>query len=298
MLNTETPQTLVGLSPSMREIETEIVCASRSTAKILITGESGVGKEVVARLIHQRSERSHSPLVTINCAGVPDTLLESELFGHMRGAFTDAYRDKRGWFDQAHGGTIFMDEVGEMSLRMQALLLRFLESGEIQRVGSDRINSRVDVRVIAATNRDLMSRIADKSFREDLYYRLNVIHLAIPPLRERRDDIEPLFTHFCRMYSQRHRVDNPVITSEAFDRLLAYRWPGNVRELRNVAERVVVRSRTGMVAVADLPREIGNQVVDSPTPEVVRGRKTAEILLERMLVGGESFWSVVFEPFK
>jgi DNA-binding NtrC family response regulator len=216
----------------------------------------------------------------------------------MRGAFTDAYRDKRGWLDQAHGGTIFMDEVGEMSLRMQALLLRFLESGEIQRVGSDRVNSRVDVRVIAATNRDLMSRIADKNFREDLYYRLNVIHLAIPPLRERRDDIEPLFTHFCRLYSQRHRVDNPVITSDALERLLNYRWPGNVRELKNVAERVVVRSRTGMVVVTDLPREISNQVTDSPVAvEIVRGRKTADILLERMLVGGESFWSVVYEPF-
>ncbi len=289
---------LVGASPAMRDIETEILCASRSTAKILITGESGVGKEVVARLIHQRSERSHSPLVTINCAGVPDTLLESELFGHMRGAFTDAYRDKRGWLDQAHGGTIFMDEVGEMSLRMQALLLRFLETGEIQRVGSDRINSRVDVRIIAATNRDLMSRIADKSFREDLYYRLNVIHLAIPPLRERREDIEPLFTHFCRMYSQRHRVDNPVVTSDALERLMNYRWPGNVRELKNVAERVVVRSRTGMVSATDLPREISNQIIDSPAAvEVVRGRKTADILLERMLVGGESFWSVVYEPF-
>ncbi|HEY7287465.1 MAG TPA: sigma-54 dependent transcriptional regulator [Vicinamibacterales bacterium] len=289
---------LVGTSPAMRDIETEIVCASRSTAKILITGESGVGKEVVARQIHQRSERSHSPLVTINCAGVPDTLLESELFGHLRGAFTDAYRDKRGWLDQAHGGTIFMDEVGEMSLRMQALLLRFLETGEIQRVGSDRINSRVDVRVIAATNRDLMSRIADKSFREDLYYRLNVIHLAIPPLRERREDIEPLFTHFCRVYSQRHRVDNPVITSETLERLLAYRWPGNVRELKNVAERVVVRSRTGMVTPADLPREIGHHVVETPAAaEIVRGKRTSEILLERMLVGGESFWSVVYEPF-
>ena len=281
----------------MREIETEIVCASRSTAKILITGESGVGKEVVARLIHQQSERSHSPLVTINCAGVPDTLLESELFGHMRGAFTDAYRDKRGWLDQAHGGTIFMDEVGEMSLRMQALLLRFLESGEIQRVGSDRVNSRVDVRVIAATNRDLMSRIADKNFREDLYYRLNVIHLAIPPLRERREDIEPLFTHFCRVYSQRHRVDNPVVTTETIDRLLSYKWPGNVRELKNVAERVVVRSRSGMVTPADLPREVGNHVADAPATEVVRGKRTAEVLLERMLVGGESFWSVVYEPF-
>jgi DNA-binding NtrC family response regulator len=294
----EMPVSLVGMSPVMREIEDEIGCASRSNAKILITGESGVGKEVVARLIHQRSERAHSPLVTINCAGVPDTLLESELFGHMRGAFTDAYRDKRGWLDQAHGGTIFMDEVGEMSLRMQALLLRFLETGEIQRVGSDRVNSKVDVRVIAATNRDLMSRIADKSFREDLYYRLNVIHLAIPALRERKDDVEPLFTHFCRLYSQRHKIPQPIITSEAMERLVTYRWPGNVRELKNVAERVVVRTRSGIINPSDLPREINNACVSVPAaPQTVRGKRTSELMLERMFTGGESFWTVVYEPF-
>jgi DNA-binding NtrC family response regulator len=294
----DTSYSLLGTSPAMRDIVDEIACASRSNAKILITGESGVGKEVVARLIHQRSERAHSPLVTINCAGVPDTLLESELFGHMRGAFTDAYRDKRGWLDQAHGGTIFMDEVGEMSLRMQALLLRFLESGEIQRVGSDRVNSKVDVRVIAATNRDLMARIADKSFREDLYYRLNVIHVAIPPLRERREDIEALFLHFCGVYSQRHRTEAPVVTSEALERLVAYRWPGNVRELKNVVERVIVRSRSGIVTPADLPRELTNASVDVQlAPDVVRGKPTAELLLKRMLDGGESFWSVVYEPF-
>ena len=294
----ETPVSLVGASRAMRDIEDEIVCASRSNAKILITGESGVGKEVVARLIHQRSDRAHAPLVTINCAGVPDTLLESELFGHMRGAFTDAYRDKRGWLDQAHGGTIFMDEVGEMSLRMQALLLRFLETGEIQRVGSDRINSKVDVRVIAATNRDLMSRIADKSFREDLYYRLNVIHLAIPPLRERRDDIEPLFMHFCRVYSQRHKTPQPVVTSESMERLVSHRWPGNVRELKNVAERVVVRTRSGIVNPSDLPREINMGCIEVQAPaQTVRGKRTSELLLERMFVGGESFWTVVYEPF-
>jgi DNA-binding NtrC family response regulator len=294
----ETSYSLIGTSSAMRDIEEEIACASRSNAKILITGESGVGKEVVARLIHQGSERAHSPLVTINCAGVPDTLLESELFGHMRGAFTDAYRDKRGWLDQAHGGTIFMDEVGEMSLRMQALLLRFLESGEIQRVGSDRINSKVDVRVIAATNRDLMARIADKSFREDLYYRLNVIHVAIPPLRDRREDIEALFLHFCRVYSQRHHAELPLVTAETLERLVAYRWPGNVRELKNVVERVIVRSRSGIITPADLPREVMNVSVDVQlAPEVVRGKRTAEVLLERMLGGGESFWSVVYEPF-
>jgi DNA-binding NtrC family response regulator len=293
----EITQSLVGASPAMCEIEQEIVCASRSSAKVLITGESGVGKEVVARLIHQRSERAHAPLVTINCAGVPDTLLESELFGHMRGAFTDAYRDKRGWLDQAHGGTIFMDEVGEMSLRMQALLLRFLETGEIQRVGSDRVNSRVDVRVIAATNRDLMSRIADKNFREDLYYRLNVIHLAIPPLRERREDIEPLFNYFCCHYGQRHGADVPVITKEAMERLVGYRWPGNVRELKNAAERIIVRSRSGVVTLADLPREITSVATSAPALEIVRTKRTSEVLLDRMLLGGESFWAVVYEPF-
>jgi len=179
----------VGASAILREIEQEILCTSSSDAKVLITGESGVGKEIVARSIHQRSRRSHLPLVTINCSGVPDSLLESELFGHVRGSFTDAYRDRRGWLEQADGGTIFLDEVGEMSLRMQALLLRFLENGEIQRVGSERVTSTVDVRVIAATNRNLLSQVAGKNFREDLYYRLNVIHVAIPSLRERKEDI-------------------------------------------------------------------------------------------------------------
>src|SRR5207342_3961369 len=185
----------VGASAILREIEQEILCTSSSDAKVLITGESGVGKEIVARSIHQRSRRSHLPLVTINCSGVPDSLLESELFGHVRGSFTDAYRDRRGWLEQADGGTIFLDEVGEMSLRMQALLLRFLENGEIQRVGSERYQTTVDVRVISATNRDLLERTKEGEFREDLYYRLNVVHFVVPPLRERRDDIAPLFDH-------------------------------------------------------------------------------------------------------
>src|SRR5580700_4255981 len=209
----------------MREVAQEILCASRSNAKVLITGESGVGKEVVARLIHQGGQRAKSPLVTINCAGVPDTLLESELFGHVRGSFTDAYRDKRGWLEQASGGTIFMDEVGEMSLRMQALLLRFLENGEIQRVGSEQVRSALNVRVIAATNRDLMTRIAEKSFREDLFYRLNVIHVAILPLRERREDIPLLFDHFIRVYCGHHGTEPPCVSEETMARLTAYDWP-------------------------------------------------------------------------
>src|SRR5689334_11471571 len=190
--------TMVGVSAAIRDVEEEVDQAARFDAKVLITGESGVGKEIVARLIHERSARSRGPLVTINCAGFPDSLLESELFGHVKGSFTDAHRDKRGWLEAAHGGTIFMDEVGEMSLRMQAMLLRFLETGEIQRVGSDRPLPALDVRVIAATHRNLAQHVADKTFREDLFYRLNVIHIEVPPLRERREDIPLLLAHFLR----------------------------------------------------------------------------------------------------
>src|SRR5512143_2901873 len=211
----QTAQQLIGVSAALRSLQEDLEYAARSDAKILITGESGVGKEVVARLIHRQSPRSRAQLVTINCAGLPDSLLESELFGHVRGSFTGAYRDKPGLLELAHSGTIFMDEVGEMSLRMQALLLRFLESGEIQRVGAERPQARVNVRVIAATNRNLTERIASKEFREDLYYRLNVIHLTIAPLRERREDVPELLQHFIAHYSQRHSVPPPSVTPEA-----------------------------------------------------------------------------------
>jgi DNA-binding NtrC family response regulator len=289
---------LISASAAMREIGQEVLYAARSDAKVLISGESGVGKEVVARLVHQRSRRGQSPLVTINCAGVPDSLLESELFGHVRGSFTDAHRDKRGWFEQAHGGTIFMDEVGEMSMRMQALLLRFLENGEIQRVGCDRVSSMVDVRVIAATNKNLLEHTANKTFREDLYYRLNVIHLAIPPLRERREDVPLLFDHFLRTYGKRHHIDPPTLLEETMARLVAYDWPGNVRELKNVAERLVIRREGAIISPEDLPREIaGKWSGPIPIETVQPGRLTPDVLYERMSVGGESFWSVVYEPY-
>src|SRR6187549_691943 len=170
---------MIGESPAIKNVAEEVQYAARSDAKVLITGESGVGKEIVARQIHRQSRRATGPLITINCAGFPDSLLETEMFGHVKGSFTDAHRDKRGWLEMAHGGTIFMDEVGEMSLRMQALLLRFLETGEIQRVGSDRHQAPLNVRVITATHRRLLARVADKTFREDLYYRLNVIHIEV-----------------------------------------------------------------------------------------------------------------------
>jgi len=199
--------------------------AAKSPAKVLITGESGVGKDVVARFIHSQSARKAAPFVAVNCAGVPETLLESELFGHVKGSFTGAYRDKRRKIQLAEHGTLFLDEVGEMSLRMQALLLRFLENGEIQAVGSDQPHSSVDVRVVAATNRNLGNLVASGQFREDLLYRLRVIHLDVPPLRERPEDIQPLTRYFLARASRELTFIDDAL--RAFQR---YRWPGNVRE--------------------------------------------------------------------
>jgi DNA-binding NtrC family response regulator len=240
--------------------------------------------------------------MTINCAALPDTLLESELFGHARGSFTDAYRDKRGLFESAHNGTVFMDEVGEMSLRMQALLLRFLESGEIQRVGTDdRRKLTADVRVIAATNRRILERIQSGDFREDLYYRLNVIHITIPPLKERRDDVQPLLEHFLRLFADQHNVPLPAITPEALRALENYDWQGNVRELRNIAERLICRCGGSTIRPQDLPNEIVAPAA-VVAPVVVENGKVvtpmvAQALMDRMLHGGESFWEVAYEPF-
>jgi transcriptional regulator with PAS, ATPase and Fis domain len=291
----ENGEHLIGRSPAIRELREELEYAARSDAKILITGESGVGKEVLARLIHRQSNRARAQLVTINCAGLPDSLLESELFGHVRGSFTGAYRDKPGLLETANGGTIFMDEVGEMSLRMQALLLRFLESGEIQRVGAERAQARVNVRVIAATNRNLTDRIVTKEFREDLYYRINVIHLTMPPLRERREDVPELLEHFIAYYSDRHAQPVPQLAPEALAHLVDYGWPGNVRELRNFVERLVLRARSGVITTADLPMEI-IPPPQEPLREPVRGA-AIDRMWERMVNGREAFWTVVYEPF-
>jgi DNA-binding NtrC family response regulator len=288
---------MVGISAAIRDIQEEIEHAARSDAKVLITGESGVGKEIVARQIHLRGSRTRQPLVTINCAGIPDSLLESELFGHVKGSFTDAYRDKRGYLESAHGGTVFMDEIGEMSLRMQALLLRFLETGEIQRVGSDRTSPPLDVRVITATHRRLIEHIESKTFREDLYYRLNVVHLEVPPLRKRREDVQVLLSHFFTQFSETHRLPMPELTTEAVERLTAYHWPGNVRELRNVAERLLLRCRDGRVSVEMLPPEIFVNSRHAQSSAVGIPRSSATILFRSLLEGGGSFWSEVYEPF-
>jgi transcriptional regulator with PAS, ATPase and Fis domain len=288
---------LLGESPAIRSLRDDIADAARSDAKVLLTGESGVGKEVVAHLIHTSSTRSRGPLVTLNCAGVPDSLLESELFGHVRGSFTGAYRDRPGHLEMAQRGTIFLDEIGEMSLRMQALLLRFLETGEIQRVGGSAQMTRVDVRVITATNRNLQEQMALGAFRSDLFYRINVVHLHVAPLRDRRDDVPLLLRHFISLYAERYHVDEPVIDDSVMERLMEYRWPGNVRELKNVSERLTLRRRSAAVGFADLPPELlGRLESRTPTGETVATYR-ADLIVGRMVSGGESFWAAVHEPF-
>jgi DNA-binding NtrC family response regulator len=238
---TGTPPVLLGTSPAMELMRVDIESAARTNAKVLITGETGVGKEVVARLIHEKGTRSQQTFVAVNCSGIPETLLASELFGHARGSFTGAFRDKIGLVRQADRGTLFLDELGEMSLSMQAVLLRFTETGEIQPVGVDAPVGRTDVRLITATNRDLRAQIAAGAFREDLYYRLNVIEIRVPPLRDRGPDVLELFRHYLQHACEAHRLGSQELTTEAEQVLLEYKWPGNVRELRNITERLALR---------------------------------------------------------
>jgi transcriptional regulator with PAS, ATPase and Fis domain len=296
--------TLIGSCAAMQTVFAEIDTAARSDAKVLITGETGVGKEAVAHAIHQRSGRQATPFVAVNCAGVPDTLLESEFFGHVRGSFTGAVQDRPGLLRQAHTGTLFMDEVGEMSLRMQSLLLRFLESGEIQAVGGGATQKRTDVRVIAATNRDLPRSIDSREFREDLYYRLNVLQVRIPPLRERQADIPLLTAHYVRLFAGHHRLAPPVITPAAMTILTRHRWPGNIRELRNAIERLVLRSQGTEIDAADLPPEMSTGLASDrgseANPEVdplKPHRERLEAIIERLLVKHESFWTSAYAHF-
>jgi two-component system, NtrC family, response regulator AtoC len=289
----DTPQ-LIGNSRQMVELRAEIARVAASGAKVLLTGESGVGKELVARAIHRQSLRASGPFVAMNCAGLPETLLESELFGHVKGSFTGAYRDKAGKLELGDRGTVLMDELGEMTLRMQGLLLRFLETGELQKVGSDRATARVNVRVIAATNRDLRRLIAEGTFREDLFYRLNVIHLIVPPLRERPDDIPALLEHF---FSKLHRANGDRATSldsEATAALVKYPWPGNVRELQNVVERIALKANGTMATLDDLPAEVRRNGGVSLRPKLERRRTVADDLYKRLRQERESFWTAVY----
>jgi transcriptional regulator with GAF, ATPase, and Fis domain len=284
---------LIGTSAQLRELIEEIERVSTSDAKVLITGESGAGKELVARAIHAGSPRVREQFVPINCAGMPETLLESELFGHVKGSFTGAYRDAPGKLEYADKGTVFLDEIGEMTLRMQGLLLRFLETGELQKVGSDRASGRVNVRVITATNRDLRTMIADGHFREDLFYRLNVIQLIVPPLRDRREDIPALTHHFLKRFANGSAVVR-TISDEAMVALCEYPWPGNVRELENAIERLVVKARTVEAGIDDLPIEVRLQRGVSIRPKRERRRTVADDLYRKLREEQGSFWTAVY----
>ena len=238
---------------------------ARVDSTVLIAGESGVGKECIARLIHSESTRSAQPLIAINCAALPDQLLESELFGHAKGSFTGASQDRAGLFEEASGGTLFLDEVGEVSPAMQVKLLRVLQEHEVRRVGENRTRS-VDVRVIAATNRDLAEEVRSTRFRQDLYYRLRVIELAIPPLRDRQDDIVPLARMFLARVAERTKSRVTAFTPKAVAQLQRYRWPGNVRELENAIERAVVMTSGARIDADDLPAEIAQSAAAAWIP--------------------------------
>jgi two-component system, NtrC family, response regulator HydG len=256
---------VIGSSPAFRRMMTLVEQVADSSATVLVQGESGTGKELVASAIHQRSARRRGPFVAVNCAALPETLLESELFGYEKGAFTGAAARKEGRFELADGGTLFLDEVADLSPVTQPKILRVLQEGEFERLGATK-SIRVDVRIVCATNQDLGHMVKEKRFREDLYYRLNVITLNVPPLRERREDIRVLAQHFLRIYAAKNNRTLEGFTDEAMRRLEAYAWPGNVRELENVVERGVVLARGALMDTGELPEEIAGA---TPLPEGV-----------------------------
>ncbi len=247
---------LVGKSDAILDVKSKIDSAAPTDAAVLISGENGTGKEVAARMIHDKSKRKNGPFIAVNCAAVPEGLIESELFGHERGAFTGAVKKKVGKVEMANGGTLFLDEIGDMSPSMQAKLLRFLEEKEIDRVGSNR-KIPVDVRIICATNKDLQREISDNRFREDLYFRINVIPMNIPPLRKRKEDISSLVDHFLKITASEQGRAGKSITYEAIERLMVYDWPGNVRELRNFVERLLIMAAEDKIDENDVEDALG-----------------------------------------
>ncbi len=259
---------VVGNSPDMLRLIDKLRQIAPTSATVLITGESGTGKELVAKALHINSPRKNKPFVPLNCAALSDNILESELFGHVKGSFTGAERERRGYFEQANGGTLFLDEIGDIPLSTQVKLLRALESGEIVRVGSNEA-IKVNVRIISATNRDLADAIAANQFRQDLYHRIKVISLKLPPLRQRREDIPLLIEYFLKELAQAHDRPIPTMTPAARKALMVYPWPGNVRELRNTLESMVVMDLDGVLDVDDLTEELQSTV--SSTSETALG---------------------------
>jgi len=246
---------LLGKSRAMRRVFDVITRVAQTSASVLVSGESGTGKELVARAIHERSARADGPFVAINCAAVPASLLESELFGHARGAFTDAKNARKGLFLEANGGTLFLDEIGEMPLDMQVKLLRALQERQVRPVGGDK-EVPFDARVVTATNRDLEAEVGEKRFREDLYYRINVVSVEVPPLREREGDVPVLAQAFVQRFAERHGKQIEGLAPTALEKIINYQWPGNVRELENCMERAVAMTQSDRIVVADLPERV------------------------------------------
>jgi two-component system nitrogen regulation response regulator NtrX len=272
---------LIGHHPLMKQLWKDILKTAPTNATVLIHGESGTGKELVARAIHSHSLRAKEPFVQVNCAAIPEELIESELFGHEKGAFTGATERKIGKFDQADGGTIFLDEIGDMSLKTQSKVLRVLEEGEIQRVGSSKIN-KVDVRVIAATNKDLKKEIGEGRFRDDLYFRLNVVPVYSPALREKREDIPVLIDYFSRNFAEENNFRPKRFAPEAIEAMMRHSWKGNVRELRNVVERLMIMSDAKVIEKRDLPEPLrGESRVSLPDPGTVKTLKDFRDLAEK-----------------
>jgi len=245
-------ENILARSPQMLEIFAIIKKIADYKTTVLIMGESGTGKELIARALHFNSPRRDNPFVAVNCGAIPAELLESELFGHVKGSFTDAVRDKKGLFEMAHTGTLFLDEIGELPLGLQVKLLRALQEEEIRKVGSS-LPTKIDVRIIAATVKDLPKEVREGRFRDDLYYRLNVLSIHLPPLRDRTEDVALLVDHFLAKHSTKHGIPKPEINKAAFRMLMDYRWPGNVRELENTIERSVILANDSMIAAEDLP---------------------------------------------
>jgi len=248
---------IIGKSKGMKEIYKMIRQIANSKSTVLIMGESGTGKELISRAIHYNSNRKNFPFITINCAAIPETLIESELFGHEKGAFTDAIRTKKGLFEEADGGTLFLDEIGELSLTTQAKILRFLEEKEFNRVGGSKM-IKVDVRLITATNKDLIQLIKKGGFREDLYYRINVVPIILPPLRERKEDIPLLVDHFIKKFNEENHKNVKGVQPEALELMINYEWPGNVRELENLMERVIALTPNEYIQPKELPFSLVN----------------------------------------
>lgn len=249
---------MIGDSPAIRHLKDQIAIAAPTSGWVLITGENGTGKELVARAIHHLSHRREKPFIEVNCAAIPEELIESELFGHEKGAFTGATAQRKGKFDQAHEGTLFLDEIGDMSLKTQAKVLRILQEHKFERVGGNR-TIEVDVRVIAATNKDLDEEIRTGNFREDLYYRLNVLPFHVPPLRQRVEDIPKLAHHFLEFFCSKESRDTKSLTPEALNTLVNYGWPGNVRELKNIIERLAIMTPENLISAENLPAAVSGK---------------------------------------